>query len=205
MTKRLWPSRDATTRTPTRAWRGVVFCVLYACTACCLAVLDVVLYTSYGTLPFRCLSLATHGRGSFCLLFPPYLARACCCVCDLRPGSCRVGSPCVPPVFGDKNTAHVVVFFCLWLWPSRDATTRTPAGAWMDGVLRCRAPPVSWCVCVSALGLAGRAASGAPLLSTCPTCDTRVSFMVGVRRGVATSTHIWPAIPGQGPASARPC
>ena len=28
--------------------------------------------------------------------------------------------------------------------------------------------------------------------------------MVGVRRGVATSTHVWPAIPGQGPASARP-
>ena len=28
--------------------------------------------------------------------------------------------------------------------------------------------------------------------------------MVGVRRGVATSTHVWPAIPDQGPASARP-
>ena len=28
--------------------------------------------------------------------------------------------------------------------------------------------------------------------------------MVWVRRGVATSTHLWPAIPGQGPASARP-
>ena len=52
MSRRLWPSRDATTRTPTRAWRGVVFCVLYACTACCLAVVDVVLHTSYGTLPF---------------------------------------------------------------------------------------------------------------------------------------------------------
>ena len=25
-----------------------MFCVLYACTACCLAVLDVVLHTSYG-------------------------------------------------------------------------------------------------------------------------------------------------------------
>ena len=24
---RLWPSRDATTRTPTRAWRGGVFCM----------------------------------------------------------------------------------------------------------------------------------------------------------------------------------
>ena len=111
VTRRLWPIRDATTRTPTRAWRGVVFCVLYACTACCLAVLDVVLYTSYGTLPFRCLSLATHGRGSFFLLFSPYLARAWCCVCDLHPGSCRVGSPCVPPVFGHKNTARVVVFW----------------------------------------------------------------------------------------------
>ena len=51
VSRRLWPSRDATTRTPTRAWRGVVFCVLYACTACCLAVLDVVLHTSYGSLP----------------------------------------------------------------------------------------------------------------------------------------------------------
>ena len=82
----------------------------YLPTPTCLAVLDVVLYTSYGTLPFRCLSFATHGRGSFFLLFPPYLARACCCVCDLRPGSCRVGSPCVPPVFGHKNTARVVFF-----------------------------------------------------------------------------------------------
>ena len=38
-----------------------MFYVLYACTACGLAVLDVVLQTSYGRLPFRCLSLATHG------------------------------------------------------------------------------------------------------------------------------------------------
>ena len=30
VSRRLWPSRDATTRTPTRAWRGGVFCVLYA-------------------------------------------------------------------------------------------------------------------------------------------------------------------------------
>ena len=28
--------------------------------------------------------------------------------------------------------------------------------------------------------------------------------MVGVQRGVASSTHVWPAIPDQGPASARP-
>ena len=42
---------------------------------------------------------------------PPYLAWACCCVCDPRPGSCRVGSPCDPPVFGHKNTASSV-FFC---------------------------------------------------------------------------------------------
>ena len=58
-----------------------MFCVLYACTACCLAVLDVVLHTSYGTLPFRCLSLATHGRGSFSLLFPhTRLGRAAVCL-----------------------------------------------------------------------------------------------------------------------------
>ena len=112
VSRRLWPSRDATTRTPTRAWKGVVFYVLYAYTACCLAVLDVVLHTSYGTLPFWCLSLATHGQGFFFLLVPPYLARACCPVCDLRPGSCRVGSPCVPPVFGHKNTARFFFLVC---------------------------------------------------------------------------------------------
>ena len=50
-------------------------------------------------------------EGSFFLLFPPYLVRACCCVCDLRPGSCWVGNPCVPPVFGHKNTARAVIFF----------------------------------------------------------------------------------------------
>ena len=105
------------------------------------------------------------------------------------------------------------VFFFGWrLWPSRDATTLTPARAWLDGVLRCRAPPASWCpcgcprccVCVSTLCLVGWAALGAPLHPTFPTCGTRVSCTVGVRRGVATSTHVWPAIPGQGPASARP-
>ena len=151
------------------------------------------------------------------MLFPPYLARACCCVCYLRPGSCRVGSPCDPSVFGHKNTAR---FFVLRLWPSRDATTRTHARAPMDGVLCCRALPATWCpcfcspccVCVSALGLAGWAALGAPLPPTCPGCDTSVSCMVGVRRGVATSTDVWPAIPGlpdptlrglSGPASVR--
>ena len=99
-------------------------------------------------------------------------------------------------------------------WPrgSEPASTRTPARACLDGVLRCRAPPASWCpfrcplccACVSALGSAGWAASGAPLHPTYPTCGTRVSCMVGVQRSVATSTHVWPAIPGQGPASARP-
>ena len=89
-----------------------MFCVLYACTACCLAALDVVLHISDGTLPFSCLSLAAHGRGSFLLLFPPYLAQACCCVCDLHPGSCRVGSPCVPPAFEHK-TQRVLFFFFL--------------------------------------------------------------------------------------------
>ena len=52
VSRRLWPSRDATTRTPTRAWRGGVFCVLYDCTACGLAVLDVVFRTSHGRMPF---------------------------------------------------------------------------------------------------------------------------------------------------------
>ena len=84
---------------------------------------------------------------SFFLLFPPYLAQACCCVCDLRPGSCLVGSPCDPPVYGHKNTACCFFLFVLRLWPSRDATTRTPARAWTDGVLCCCAPPASRCPC----------------------------------------------------------
>ena len=73
-------------------------------------------------------------------LFPPYLARACCCVCDLRPGSCRVGSHCVPVVFGHmfghSAFCFFLFFFVLRLWPSRDATTRTdafPWGAWPRG------------------------------------------------------------------------
>ena len=66
--------------------------------------------------------------------------------------------------------------------------------------------------CVSALGIAGWAASGAPRQHTCPTCGTSDSCIVGVRRGVATCTHVWPAIPGltglplrglSGPALAR--
>ena len=52
VSKRLWPSGDATTRTPTRARRGGVYCVLYACTACGLAVLDVVFQTSHCRMPF---------------------------------------------------------------------------------------------------------------------------------------------------------
>ena len=52
VSRRLWPSRDTTTRTPTRAWRGGVFCVLHACTACGLAFLDVVSQTSNGRMPF---------------------------------------------------------------------------------------------------------------------------------------------------------
>ena len=40
-----------------------------------------------------------------------------------------------------------VVFFVLRPWPSRDATTRTPASACTDGVLCSRAPPASWCPC----------------------------------------------------------
>ena len=71
VSRRLWPRRDATTRSPNRAWRGRVFCVLYACTACGLAVLDLVFQTSHGRMPFSCLSLATHVRGSFFLLFLP--------------------------------------------------------------------------------------------------------------------------------------
>ena len=43
---------------------------------------------------------------SFCCS-PPYPARVCCCVCGLRPGSCRVGSPCVPPAFVHNNTVRV--------------------------------------------------------------------------------------------------
>ena len=39
-------------------------------------------------------------------------------------------------------------------------------------------------------------ALGAPLHPTCPTYGWVDSCMVGVRRGVATSTHIWPPIPG---------
>ena len=46
------------------------------------------------------------------LLFPPYLARACCCVCALCPWSCRVGSPSDQPVLGYKNIARFVLFFC---------------------------------------------------------------------------------------------
>ena len=44
---------------------------------------------------------------SFCCS-SQYLAPACCCECDLRPGSCRVGRPCDPPVFEHNNTAHFV-------------------------------------------------------------------------------------------------
>ena len=58
--------------------------------------------------PFCCLFLANPGWRSFILLSPPYLARAHCCLCDLRPWPCRVGSPNDLPVFGHENTA----FFC---------------------------------------------------------------------------------------------
>ena len=47
---------------------------------------------------------------SFCCS-PPYLARVCCWVSDPRPGSCREGRPCDPPVFGQKNTARFVCCF----------------------------------------------------------------------------------------------
>ena len=51
-------------------------------------------------------------EGQFFLLFPPCLALACCCVCDLPPGSCRLGSPCDPPVFRHMfgHTARFVLF-----------------------------------------------------------------------------------------------
>ena len=138
---------------------------------------------------------------SFCCS-PRNLAPACCCVCNPCPGSCTVGSPCDPPVFGHKNTARFVCLFFVWLWPGRDTTTRTPARAWKDEVLCCRAPCATCCpschpccVLVFAFCLDGWAASGAPLHPTYSTCGTSDSCMVGLRRGVATSTPVWPAIP----------
>ena len=53
----------------------------------------------------------------------------------------------------------------------------------------------SCCVCDFALGLAGWAALGAPHHPTCPTCGRSDSCMVGVRRGVTTSTDVCPATP----------
>ena len=142
---------------------------------------------------------------SFCCSPHTWLGRAAVCViCALGHAgwAAHVIHPCL-------STRTQPLFF-LRLWPSRDATTRTPARAWMDGVLCCRAPPATSCpcrcprcrVCASTLGLAGWAASGAPLHPTCPTCGRSDSCMVGVRSGVATCTHVWPAIPGQGPGSA---
>ena len=77
-------------------------------------------------------------------------------------------------------------------------------------------PPVearaSCCACDSALGLARWAALSAPLHLTCPSFGRSDSCMVGVRRGIATSTHVSSAIPGPpgtplrgllGPALAR--
>ena len=70
----------------------------------------------------------------------------------------------------------------------------------------------SCCSCDSTLVFNAWAALGAPLRPTCFTCGRSDSCLVGVRRGVASSTHVWPAIPGlpgpplrslSGPAFAR--
>ena len=81
---------------------------------------------------------------SFCCSPHTWLGHAAVCVI------CALGhAGCAAHVFHlCLCTRTQRVFFFGWrLWPSRDATTRMPARAWLDGVLRCRAPPASWCPC----------------------------------------------------------
>ena len=83
---------------------------------------------------------------SFCCSPNTWLGRAAVCVI------CALGhAGWAANVFHLRlctRTQRVLCFFFGWrLWPSRDATTRTPARAWLDGVLHCRAPPASWCPC----------------------------------------------------------
>ena len=86
-----------------------VFCMLIAGG---LAVLDVVFQTSLGRMPFWCLSLATHGRGSLVLLFPRDLAWACCCVCDLRPRSAGWAVHVIHLCLGPRTQGVLFFLFC---------------------------------------------------------------------------------------------
>ena len=89
-----------------------------------------------------CWPLLAEGL-SFCCSPHIWLGRAAVCViCAL--GHAGLAAYVIHLCWGTR-TQHV--FFVLRLWPSRDATTRTPARAWMDGVLCCRAPPATWCSC----------------------------------------------------------
>ena len=141
-----------------------------------------------------------------------------------------MGGPNDPPVFGHENTAlfcgrglagtplHVPllglggmecsVYVPRLCGDHEDPSVVVPSPFLVEGALLfCsrHSWPGHLAVRVNcALGSVGWAAQCAPLHPTYPTCGRSDSCMVGVRRCVATSPYVWPAIHTRitGPASA---